>query len=89
MAKANSKKNAEMTFENAMTDLEAVVAKLEAGELTLQESLLTFESGMELAAFCEQALQDANGKIEKIIKDAAGQENRVNVTPDEIAALKE
>lgn len=51
------------TFEAAMEKLEQIVAKLEGGEATLDESLKLFEEGAGLAAFCSKALDTAEQKI--------------------------
>lgn len=51
------------TYESAMEKLEQIVAKLESGEATLDESLKLFEEGAKLAAFCSKALDTAEQKI--------------------------
>ncbi len=51
------------TYESAMEKLEQIVAKLESGEATLDESLKLFEEGAKLAAFCSKALDAAEQKI--------------------------
>jgi len=61
------------TFEKAMGELEGVVKRLEAGELTLDESLAAFEKGVSLARECEGKLGEAKGKIEKLISDSQGE----------------
>ncbi len=53
----------ELTFEAAMTRLEEIVASLEAGKCTLDESLKLFEEGARLTAFCSDALKKAEQKI--------------------------
>lgn len=58
------KKN--MTFEGAMTELSQVVARLESGEASLDESLKLFETGTKLASFCYDKLQTAEQKIRDI-----------------------
>jgi exodeoxyribonuclease VII small subunit len=60
-------------FEEAMSELEGVVKKLEGGKLTLDESLESFEKGIKLARECEGKLTEAKGKVEKLIKDSSGQ----------------
>lgn len=66
MAKGNSLK-----FEEALESLEIIVRKMEAGDLTLDESLKIFEEGMDLTKFCEQKLKEAQAKVETILKDKA------------------
>ena len=56
----------EWTFEKAMTRLEQIVAMLESGKCTLDESLKLFEEGIKLAAYCSGALKTAEQKIVKL-----------------------
>lgn len=60
------------TFEKAMTELETVVRQLESSNLTLDESLSQFERGITLTRECEALLSEAKGKVEKLIRDSAG-----------------
>ena len=54
---------AAMTFETAMARLEQIVAALEGGKCTLDESLKLFEEGAKLTAFCSNALKTAEQRI--------------------------
>lgn len=54
---------AEMTFETAMARLEEIVALLESGSCSLDESLKLFEEGTKLTAFCSDSLKKAEQKI--------------------------
>lgn len=54
------------SYEEAVTDLEKIVAKLESGEASLDESLKLFEEGTKLAAYCQKALDTAEQKIRTI-----------------------
>lgn len=56
----------EMTYEQAMTRLEEIVAQLEGGKCTLDESMKLFEEGAKTADFCRKALADAEQKIQKL-----------------------
>jgi exodeoxyribonuclease VII small subunit len=56
-------------FEQALVELESVVEKLESGELSLDESLATFEQGIRLVKFCNQKLSEVEKKIELLVKD--------------------
>lgn len=69
------------TFEKSMTELEGVVRRLEAGEISLDESLAEFERGIKLVRECESKLDEAKGKIEKLIKDASGDMKAVPFEP--------
>lgn len=61
-----------MTFEAAMKRLEEIVATLESGKCTLDDSLQLFEEGTKLTAFCNEQLQNAQQKIMKLT-DASGE----------------
>jgi exodeoxyribonuclease VII small subunit len=62
----------QMTFEQAMQELEKVVNKLEGGNGALEEAIVEYEYGSELQKFCEKKLQEAKLKVEKITKDNSG-----------------
>jgi exodeoxyribonuclease VII small subunit len=62
----------EMTFENALNELESIVSKLERGEATLEESIAIYERGAKLKSHCEGKLKDAQLKVEKIVLDKDG-----------------
>ncbi len=53
-----------LKFETAMEKLDKMIHALEEGDLPLEESLKTFEEGMELIRFCEEKLGEAEGKVE-------------------------
>jgi exodeoxyribonuclease VII small subunit len=60
---------ADMTFEAALAELDETVAKLEAGELSLEESLALFERGQLLATHCQQQLENATLRVEQLTTD--------------------
>ncbi len=60
------------TFEAAMKRLEEIVAALEGGKCTLDESLKLFEEGTKLTAFCSEKLKTAEQKILKLTADGDG-----------------
>lgn len=64
--------NKEMAFEAAMSRLEEIVAALESGKCTLDDSLKLFEEGTKLTAFCSKQLKTAEQKIIKLT-DAGGE----------------
>lgn len=76
MAKAPSSQTAgdiaALSFENALAELEAIVAKLESGQAALEESIALYERGAALKAHCEKTLKSAQEKIEKIVVGADG-----------------
>ena len=51
-------------FEAALSELEAIVRKLEEGEQTLESSLALYERGVQLSRFCHARLEDAEHRIE-------------------------
>jgi exodeoxyribonuclease VII small subunit len=61
-----------LTFEAALQRLELIVQRLEKGELTLEESLTLYEEGIQLSRLCHAKLEEAEGKIELLVKDARG-----------------
>ncbi len=67
------KKTEELTFEQALEALETLVERLEKGELTLEESLKLYEEGIRLSRLCHGKLEEAEGKIEILLKDARGE----------------
>ena len=58
------KKTEQPSFEDALAELESLVDNLEQGDLTLEDSLKSFERGIELTRTCQQALKDAEQKIQ-------------------------
>ena len=52
-----------MSFEKALEELEALVARMEDGKLPLEESLAAYQRGAELIRFCEGKLTDAQARI--------------------------
>lgn len=51
-------------FESALLELEAIVAKMEAGQLTLEDSLAAYKRGAFLLQYCQSALKDAEQQVE-------------------------
>jgi len=60
-------------FEAALKQLEEIVQRLEKGELPLEESLKLYEDGIRLSRLCHQKLEEAEGRIEMLMKDARGE----------------
>ena len=52
-----------LSFEKALEELEALVARMEDGKLPLEESLAAYQRGAELIKFCEGRLSDAQARI--------------------------
>jgi len=56
-------------FESSLEELENLVEQMEAGDITLEESLRHFERGITLTHQCQQALKQAEQKVQILIKD--------------------
>jgi len=65
--------NTDVSFESAMIDLEALVTKIETGNLSLEDSLKEFENGIKLSRICQSALKDAERRV-KILSDGKDDE---------------
>lgn len=61
-----------MTFEQALSKLEATVKDLEDEKITLEESIEKFETGVKLSAYCLNKLNEAEKKIEELTKTEDG-----------------
>ncbi len=59
-------------FETALKSLEGIVSQLEAGDIPLERALELFEEGVRLSRFCNSKLEEAERKVEVLIKDAEG-----------------
>jgi len=59
-------------FEEALNKLEKVVSRLEKGDIPLEESLKLFEEGVRLSRFCNQRLDEAERRVEILLKDKEG-----------------
>jgi exodeoxyribonuclease VII small subunit len=60
------------TFEQSLKVLEDVVARLEKGQLPLDEALTCFEAGVKSASRCHELLRDVEARVEVLLKDSAG-----------------
>lgn len=61
-----------LSFEQALKELESIVRKLESGSGDLESSINEYVRGTELKAYCETKLKDAKLKVEKILKSPSG-----------------
>jgi exodeoxyribonuclease VII small subunit len=59
----------EVKFEDALSELESIVKKMENGNLSLDESLGLFEHGIALTRLCSSKLEHAGHKIEKLVEE--------------------
>jgi len=62
-----------LSFEQALAELERIVGQLESGQAPLEQSIELYERGAKLKAHCEQRLEAARLKVEKIVVGAGGQ----------------
>jgi len=60
------------SFEESLKKLESIVDKLERGDLSLEDSLKLFEEGVGLSAACKKELEEAEGKVQILIKQRDG-----------------
>jgi len=61
-----------MSFEQALAELEKIVAELESGQAPLERSIEVYERGAALKAHCEKKLEAARLRVEKIVVGAGG-----------------
>lgn len=71
-------------FEECLERLERIVQELEKGEVPLDKSLTLFEEGMQLSASCRKQLEDAEGKVEILLR----QNGKLQAVPFEPPAEK-
>jgi exodeoxyribonuclease VII small subunit len=60
------------TFEESLKQLETIVGQLERGDLPLEDSLKMFEEGMRISSQCKKELDDAEGKVQILLKQRDG-----------------
>ena len=63
-----AKKKTSSSFEEALGELEQLVNRLEAGDISLEESLQAFERGVMLTRTCQKALQEAEQKVQILLE---------------------
>lgn len=61
-----------LSFEQALAELEQIVARLESGQAPLEDSIRLYERGAALKAHCERRLDQARLRVEKIVMGAQG-----------------
>lgn len=70
-------------FETALKKLEEVVRRLEGGALSLDDSLKAFEEGVRHAAFCAKKLDEAERRVEVLLKQKDGTFSREPFVPED------
>lgn len=71
------------SFETALKELEQIVEQLEAGDLPLERSLELFEQGVKLSRDCQQRLDEAENRVELLLKNGDGSFSRVSLDDNE------
>ena len=69
---------AAMSFEDALAELEQIVRRLEGGQVKLDEAISSYERGAQLKRHCEQKLQEAQQRVDRIV---IGPDGAVTVEP--------
>jgi len=67
-----------LAFEDALAELEKIVADMESGQLPLEESLAAYKRGTELLKFCQQKIQDAEQQV-RVLTEA----NELEIFPSD------
>ena len=81
MMRLNVKKN--LTFEQALSELEDIVNSLERGDISLEDAIKAYERGSELKDQCEKRLKEAKMKVEKIQVDKdSGKISKTDILDD-------
>ena len=83
MAKRAVKAPAELTYEHAFQELEAVVRQLEGGEGSLEDALAWFERGQLLAARCSELLGVAELKLQQLTAEGDGSVRAADLQEEE------
>ncbi len=63
-----TKKKTAVSFEESLQELEKLVEGMEQGDITLEESLKSFERGVQLTRTCQQALKEAEQKVQILLE---------------------
>ncbi len=77
------KRNEELTFEEAIKELESIVAALEEGDVPLEKSLEMFKRGIDLADLCNKKLTEAQGIVKQLTRSSSGELQEVVFDTDD------
>ena len=72
------------TFETSLKELERIVGRLEEGDLSLEDSLKLFEDGVRVSRECQERLNQAERRIEILLKDENGNPNLETIKADDL-----
>ena len=76
-------KKDKMSYEEALEELKQIVAKLNEGKVTLDESLQLYKRGNELSSYCDKKLREVTQKISEVNK-ATGGEDPLNIEESDV-----
>lgn len=76
-------KKGNIKFEEAIKRLEEIVEEMEGKDLQLEKSIKLFQEGMELAAFCNLKLEEAEKKVNVVMKNTQGKLTEEKFNPEE------
>ena len=74
---------AELPFDRALGELQALVTQLEAGGRPLEESIALYERGVLLHDHCARLLRDAELRVQRLVDQAGGGQRMVDLSPDD------
>lgn len=77
------------TFENSLQELERIVRRLEEGDSSLEDSLKLFEDGVLLSRECQERLNQAERRIEVLLKDEKGNPNLEVIKAEDLREERE
>ncbi len=77
------------SFESSLNELEKIVRGLEEGDLSLEESLKLFEDGVKLSRDCQERLNQAERRIEVLLKDGEGNPALQVLQPEDLREERE
>ena len=69
---SDSGETTDLAFEGALAELEALVERLEGGDLALEQALATFERGVALSRRCAELLERAEQRIDELVRAQGG-----------------
>ncbi len=71
-----TKKKSAVSFEDSLNELEQLVETMEKGELSLEESLKSFERGVQLTRTCQKAIKEAEQKVQILLQENGEQSKK-------------
>ncbi len=77
-----AKRIEELSFEEAVAELEAIVDRLDRGEIPLADSIDAYERGTRLRRHCEQKLNEARLRVERLVENADGAPHTEPLDPE-------